>query len=166
MTGTASIGPLLRELLLAQREDEDAVSYSRLEGYSAALVALSRKMGDPVVWPVGDSAQRLLGAALLTSQGRVRAYSWNTDVSGEAVLLVTITAVTPLPLLMAAEHARELGASEVHACGVAVKSVESLPNASINSYVTLDKELEWPARGATPATLRECLSARARGRAT
>jgi len=81
-------------------------------------------MGSPLVWPVGEAAERLTGAAVLASEGEVRARGWADDVGGERVLLATVAAVTPLSLVEAAHHARAMGAVEVHAWGVEVAGLE------------------------------------------
>lgn len=134
MVTRSSAGPLLRSLLDAQRHDEEASGWPLLEGCAAGLVALSQRLNRPITWPVGDSAQRLLGAAALLSRGELRPYNWSTDVRGQNVLLVTVVAVTPLALLVDAERAKKLGAATIYACGVDVQGTEALGSSLIDTY--------------------------------
>ena len=126
-------GPLLKGLLDAQRSDEEAVSYPALKEHAAELVTLCARLGEPVVWPVGESAQRLLGAAVLLSRGQLRPFTSGTDVRDKQVLLVTVAAVTPLALLQEAEYARRFGAEAVDACAVDMPSWP-LEGGPINTY--------------------------------
>jgi hypothetical protein len=86
-------------------------SYPELSTYASSLVMLSEELGSPVVWPVGDAAERLAGAAVLASEGELRVRGWVDDMRGERVLLITVAAVTPLGLVEAAKEARTIGAS-------------------------------------------------------
>src|SRR4051794_40041469 len=118
-TDTAPLlGPLLREVLDAQRTAERLVgSYAHLRDSAEALAQHCELLSSPLVWPVGDPAERLAGAAVVVSEGRVRVRGWTDHLLGERVLLVAVVATTPLALLHAAQHSRRLGVAEVHACG-------------------------------------------------
>lgn len=120
-----TVGPLLANLVAVHRTAERVTSYPELSSYASSLVALCEDMGSPVVWPVGDAAERLAGAAVLVSEGEVRVRGWADDVRGERVLLATVAAVTPLGLVEAAKQARAMGASEVHAVGVEVAGLDA-----------------------------------------
>lgn len=117
-------GPVLSEVLAAQRRDEEVVSYPSLMVYGHAIVRLSQDLGNPLLWPVGAPAERLVGAAVLLGGGTVRTQGWNSDCKGERVLLVVVSALTPLPLFSATEQAQRRGASEVVACGVDVRALD------------------------------------------
>jgi hypothetical protein len=133
-----TLGPLLREVIQAQQTDHEAVSYPQLRGYAAALQQRCRELDDVLVWPVGDAAERLTGAAVLFSKGGVRVRGWSEPVSGERVLLVAVAAATPLALVDAAIRARALGATEVHACGIAVTGAATeQPEGAFASYTDL-----------------------------
>jgi hypothetical protein len=133
-------GPLLKEVFRAQRADEEATSYPRLEAYCIALAASCEALDAPIVWPVGAAAERLAGAAVLSSRGRIRLRGWSDRLDGERVLLLTVAAVTPIALITAAEHAKALGAFDVHACGVDVHGVDQ-PDLHewVDGYVSLDE---------------------------
>jgi hypothetical protein len=137
-SGTLDVGPALDELRAAQREDDEAAQHPQLESYGNALAKICHDLGYPTVWPVGPAAERLAGAAMILSQGKVHARGWNTDMTAKRVLLVTVTAVTPLPLLTAAHHARSLGAAEVYSCGVRVQGFrpDEVPEI-LNAYIPL-----------------------------
>ena len=113
-------GPLLERVLEAQRADEAMVTYPRLAFIADAVISCSAELGDPLVWPVGEPAERLAGAAVVRSRGKLRVRGWNSSIVDERVLLLTGVLVTPLPLVMAAQHAEMLGARVIHACGVRV----------------------------------------------
>jgi hypothetical protein len=147
-TPSLVIGPLLREVISAQRADEQALDYPRLRGYAAALARRCRELENPLVWPVGDAAERLAGAAILLSEGSVRVRGWSDVPRGERVLVLTVAAVTPVSLMEAARHARALGAAEIHACGVEVAGVESVgTDAAFDSYDVLYDETRDTATG-------------------
>jgi len=135
-TKALDFGPALREVLAAQDEDDEAVSYTKLQCYGAALARLCSELGDPIVWPVGPAAERVAGAATILSHGDVRVRGWTTDMTSARVLLLTVTAATALPLADAAGRARALGAAEVFGCGVRVHGVGA-SSKFLDSYVEL-----------------------------
>jgi hypothetical protein len=136
-----TVGPLLEGVLEAQREDAEATAFPRVESYCAALEALCEELGSPVVWPVGPAAERLAGAAVIWSRGRIRVRDWSSATKGDRVLLLAVAAVSPLPINTAAEHARALGAAEVRACGVAVQDADSSHlHRWIGAYAALDPD--------------------------
>lgn len=132
---TLKEGPLLEALLAAQRESESVVSYPEIERWAAALVDLSEELGEPLLFPVTAMAERLVGAAVAAGQGRLRVRSHCTTLEGESVLLLDLSAVTPLQILEAAQHARLLGAGEVKGCAVHLHSKERLEE--IDGYLEL-----------------------------
>jgi hypothetical protein len=122
---TTRPGPLLAELLEAQRHEEQAVAYPGLRQFADALIAICQELGNPTVWPVGAAAERLVGAATVLAAGALNAGTWNMSLAGHRVILVAIAGTTPMTLVEAAEHVRRLGAIEVHACGVEVAGAEN-----------------------------------------
>lgn len=130
------IGSSLGELLAAQQDDDDALLYPSLQAYAGAVAELCQRLRSPMVWPVGPTAERLAGAAVVESCGGVRLRGWNDDLSGERVLLLAGAAVTPLGLYAAAEQARRLGVSEVMAAGIRVAGVEA--RGSIDHFFPLE----------------------------
>lgn len=121
---STSPGPLLAALIDAQREDEAALSYPRIASLASAIAEHCERLGQPVVLPVGEAANRLLGATILFSEGEVRQRGWTGDLAGERVLLLCVSAVSPSSMVEAAGHARAMGAVEVHACGVNVVGLD------------------------------------------
>jgi hypothetical protein len=138
MSDTVALGPLLEQVVDAQRANERVLSYPLIEHYARALADTSASLEHPVLWPVGDAAQRLVGATVLISAGRVRPHWWGIDLAGERVLLVAVTAATPLALGEAAERVRAFGAAQVHACGVSVEAIDEAESL-FDSYVALDQ---------------------------
>jgi hypothetical protein len=118
-------GPLLTNLVAAHKAAERAIAYPELPHYAASLADLCDDMGSPLVWPVGEAAERLAGAAVLVSEGETRVRGWTDDLRGERALLVAVAAVSPLGLIEAARHARALGAYEVHACSIDVAGLDA-----------------------------------------
>ena len=76
-------GPGLAEVLATQSFDEQAVGYPQLERYAHALAKLCRELSYPLVWPVGPAAERLAGAAVIVSRGRIRPRGWTVSLRGE-----------------------------------------------------------------------------------
>lgn len=139
--GTLDVGPALDELRAPQREDDEAAQYPQLESYSNALAKMCDDPGYPTLWPVGPAVERLAGEVVILSRGKVPTQGWNTDITSKRVLLVTVTAVTPLPLLAAAQHARSLGTAEVYSCAVRVQGVGCYePPETLNAYIPLATE--------------------------
>jgi hypothetical protein len=118
-------GPLLVELLEAQRCEERAVAYPALEHLAAALIEHCRELGDPIVWPVGAAAERIAGAATVMASGSLHVGTWNMSLAERRVLLLAVAGTTPMTMVAAAEHVRRLGAAEVHACAVNVAGAAS-----------------------------------------
>ena len=118
-------GPVLTELLEAQREEDVALEHPAMAGYAAALAAVCEELGSPIVWPVGSAAERLAGAAVVQSQGAVRLRGWNDDLSGERVLLLAGVALGTLGLHAIAEQARRLGALDIVAAGIRIEHAGS-----------------------------------------
>jgi len=139
MMFSTSPGPLLAALIDAQREDEAALSYPRITSLASALAEHCDDLGQPVVLPMGEAADRLLGATVVISEGEVRPRGWTGDLAGERVLLLCVSAVSPSSLVEAASHARAMGAIEVHACGVNVAGLTPGAHlAAFDSYSAID----------------------------
>lgn len=135
-------GPLLRSVLATQEEAFRATEYPAIQTYAKRLVALASSLGGPIIWPVGEPAERLAGSAIVVGRGRLRVRNWNGYLRGESVLLVCVAAATPLPLRAAAEQARALGAKWVDACGVSVCGIDRVgEGASFGAYVSLQRNV-------------------------
>jgi hypothetical protein len=133
------IGPMLAEVLSAQRKDEVATHYPQIEAHCIAIAKACERLDAPLVWPVSPAAERLAGAAALFTHGDVRLRGWSDRIDGERVLLLAVAAVTPIALLAAAEHARAVGAAEVYACGVAIEGVDAEDvQRHIDGYIQLE----------------------------
>jgi hypothetical protein len=136
LSGSGDYGPLLVELVTNQIRAEEAVANSSLRDYARAVIRVSDE--DPLIWPIGNEAQRLVGAAQVVSDAELRVAGETHRLEGEKILLVVAFAVSPLPLWAAAEHATLLGAREVHACGI---HVAGLPDADTTSLVATYRQL-------------------------
>jgi hypothetical protein len=135
-------GPLLRGLLAAHRTATQVTTYPELSCYASRLTTLCQDMDSPLVWPVGEAAERLVGAAVLASEGEVRVRGWTDDIRGERVVLLAVAAVSPLSLVEVARHARAMGAGEVHACGVEVAGLMALELSEVfDDRRVLDRQL-------------------------
>jgi hypothetical protein len=135
-------GPLLAELLAAQRRDDEAVAYPAIEQIAEALVERAQDL-HAVVWPVGRAAERVAGAATLLAEGDLAVGTWNTRLDGERVLLFAVSGTTSLNLAAAAAQVRSMGATEIHACGVDV--VGAADSGSWESYTMLTISDRQPA---------------------
>jgi len=148
------IGPLLDGVLRAQRADEQATAFPLICTYAERVVAASRAFAETLIWPVGDAAERLVGAAVLIGQGSVHARGWSTPMAGRNVLLVAATSTSPLEIITAASRARALGARSVHACGIDIAGIDDVPDGTLDSFTSLlDSPIgrEQPSRIATSA---------------
>lgn len=122
----ACIGPLLDGVLRAQRADEEATSHPLIGVYAERVVEAACCCDVPLLWPVGDAASRLVGAAVLVGKGAVRARGWSAPITDQSVMLVATITTTPLEVIAASSHARALGARTVHACGIEVTGIEDV----------------------------------------
>jgi hypothetical protein len=137
-----AVGPLLRLVIATQDEAFRATEYPAILTYAKRLVALASSLGNPVIWPVGEAAERLAGSAIVVGRGRPRVRNWSGYLREESVLLVCVAAATPLPLRAAAEQARALGAKRVDACGVSVCGIVGVrEGASFGAYVSLQRNV-------------------------
>lgn len=117
-------GPLLKQLLDVYRMNEEALRHPQISELAAGLSNRIRELGSPIVWPVGEAAERLAGASVLIS-GDLRLRGWIDDLRDEAVLAVSLAASSPVELVEAGKLARALGAKAVHACGWNVAGLDS-----------------------------------------
>lgn len=113
-------GPLLAQLVAAQRLEEAAVRYPQIETWADALIAHAHELPGSLIWPVGAPAERIAGVAVARSGGRIDVGLWNASVNGRTILLFAVAGATPLSLILTAQQLRRRGAREVHACGVAI----------------------------------------------
>jgi len=117
------VGDYLADILRTQRLESEAVTFPAIEATALALEELARRIGVLLVWPVGAAAERIAGASTFLSAGSLRVRDWNAFVPGEDVLLFVVASLTPLPLLVAARQALNMGARSVLACGLYVHGV-------------------------------------------
>lgn len=130
-------GPLLRQLVAAQRLEEEAVRYPQIERWADALVTCANELPGCLVWPAGSPAERIAGVATVRARGRLDVGLWNAPVVGRTVLVFAVAGVTPLSLTLTAEQLRRRGAGGVHACGIAITGVAAA--AGINSFRSLSE---------------------------
>ena len=138
-----SPGPLLSQLIEAQRLEEEAVRYPQIEKWADALVTHAKQLPGFLIWPVGAPAERIAGVATARARGRIEVGLWNAPVDGRTILLFAVAGVTPLSLTLTAEQLRRRGAGDVHACGIAITGVASADG--IESFRSLADDLAHPA---------------------
>lgn len=155
-----SAGPLLEAVLSAQRGDEEATSHPLLAEYARRVVALSQRLGNPVLWPVGPAAERLAGAAAVTGEGAVHVRGWSSSLPATNVLLIATVATSPIELLVAGSHARALDAASLHACAIDIAGIEDVPEGTFDSFTELGDVPRLPTR-TDPASHRGSPPARA-----
>jgi hypothetical protein len=137
----AGYGPILTELLSAFEIERSAIESNSLASFARELAARCEDLQDPVVWPVGAPAERLAGAASVLSTFPMSVWDRHSRVDNRSVLVVTVADVTGLALTDAARHARLLGATDVHACGI---SVGNLPIDGVRSFTWLTRQASRP----------------------
>jgi hypothetical protein len=128
-------GPLLTQLVAAQRLEEEAVQYPQIERWADALVDCANQLPGCLIWPVGPPAERIAGVAIARARGRIDVGLWNAAVIGRTVLVFAVASVTPLSLTLTAEQLRRRDAGAVHACGIAITGVTAA--VGINSFRSL-----------------------------
>jgi hypothetical protein len=144
--------------LNAQREAERIVGdYETLRRAAAALVEHSRDLGSPIVWPVGEAADRLAGAASLLAAGQLRTRAWTDDLLSAEVVVLAVADVTTFALAQAARHARALGAAQVYGCWVGFADMVAGSDLGFDSFSALTlgtgrsiAATRHPAAGAPP----------------
>jgi len=134
-------GPLLAQLLEAQRREEELVAFPLIESVADAVLAVAHRQPRWLLWPIGPAAERIAGVVEVRSRGAVDIGSWNTPVSNRAILLFGTVAASPLELQTAAERLRGRGAVEVHACAVDVLGAEDVDTFTSFQRLALDEQL-------------------------
>lgn len=124
--GVIESGPLMDALVSAQVRDAACTRHPRISSIGRALIALVHELGDPLVWPAGSPAERVIGAAVILSEGKIEARDWSSSIDGRDVLIFATHLVSALPLELAAEQARRLGAGRVFACALDVRSSDPI----------------------------------------
>jgi phosphoribosylpyrophosphate synthetase len=128
--------PVAERLFELQDADDASVTHDSLERVAHRVIRMAASLSHPIVVPVGDSAQRVLGAVTLLSRGCVEASTWARHVDGREVLLVGTVAATPIEFETVATVLRRQGAAEVHACALHIDALGETPN--IDSFELLD----------------------------
>lgn len=128
------IGPGLAAVLLVQREEAEAATYPAIERNASSIVSLCNQLDSPVIWPVGDSAERIVGVATLISEGQIRTRQADRELHGEQVLIFSVAALSPLSIFQSAEHALRQGASAVHACGIRIDGLDECHLGPLTSF--------------------------------
>jgi hypothetical protein len=139
-TMSSDLGPLLQETLNAEARASAAVRYPSIEWTAQAIAGLASRLANPILWPVGDEGQRLVGAVELVGNGRFDALTWGTDVTGRVVLLVAPVGVSSLGIATTVDYAWRLGACEVHGC--ALDTVIGTA-AGLTTFTLLEKPSRW-----------------------
>lgn len=144
----SDLGPLLQETLKAEARASEVVRYPTIEWASQAIVGLAGRLANPILWPVGDEGQRLVGAVELVGRGRFDALSWGTNVADRVVLLVAPVGVSSLGIASTVDYALRLGAREVHGCAfdTAIGAATGL-----TTFTLLEKPSRWAPQRKQPA---------------
>lgn len=126
MTAFTPHTPVFDRLLELQQADDAAVTHEHLERIAQRVIELAQALENPVVVPVGDSAQRVLGAVTLISHGKVEASTWTSRIANRDVLLVGTVAATTIEFETVAGVLRSRGASYIHACALHIDTLDTL----------------------------------------
>lgn len=118
MSAIVQVGPLLAGVFAAEERADHALRFPSIQIHAGLVVALARRLKRPLLIPVGSDGQRLLGAVEVLCEGELEQVGWRTAVLGRDVLLVGVAGVSGAEISAAADSARRLGASRVHACAV------------------------------------------------
>src|SRR4051794_10198854 len=105
-------GPLLAGLLEVQELEVKLVRFEELGRVADAAIIHAERLKGCVIWPIGAAAERAAAAVTLRSCGRVEVGTWNMPVAGRRLLLLTLAAVSPIEIELAAEQLRNRGAAE------------------------------------------------------
>jgi hypothetical protein len=143
-------GPLLQELLDVHEADRQALEYPAVSQWVDALVAASAARGGPVLWPAGAGAERLAGAAVLASAGRVRIWSGHDRVDGQHVAVLALHMVGPTTVAAGVDAARAAGATRIDIIAISVPDADTIDGVDRvirlgagSSNTVLSKERAW-----------------------
>jgi hypothetical protein len=143
MISLREAGPLLIQLLEAQRREEELVAFPLIETVADAVLAVAQRNRRCLIWPMGPAAERIVGVLEVRSHGAVDVSAWNTPVSNRAILLFGTVAASPLELQTAAERLLSRGAAEVHACAVDVPGAEEVDTFTSFERLELGEPLPY-----------------------
>ncbi|NNG38066.1 hypothetical protein HJ588_02095 [Flexivirga sp. ID2601S] len=118
--------PMLNRLFELQQADDAAIGHESLDRIARRVLQLAEAFENPLVVPVGDSAQRVLGAITLISRGTVEVSTWTCRVASREVLLVGTVAATTIEFETVAGILRSRGASGIYACALHVDTLDPL----------------------------------------
>lgn len=135
-----SHAPVFNRLLELQQADDAAVGHESLERIARHVLQLTRSFENPVVMPVGESAQRVIGAITLISQGTVEVDTSTSQVARRDVLLVGTVAATTIEFETVAKILRNRGADHIHACAVHVDLLSPLQN--VDTFDLMERPLQ------------------------
>jgi hypothetical protein len=110
---TSPWGSLLNDILEAQRTAAKLLAGPQIAYSAKALAAFAQRRGYPVLVPASPMANRLVGAALMSDAGALRATDDGSVPVGEHVLLVEAVAAGTAGLRNASDVLLSLGAASV-----------------------------------------------------
>ncbi|NYD40041.1 hypothetical protein [Nocardioides panaciterrulae] len=126
---------LLEGLLRAQDRDNEVVGYAQIQRHAEHVIDWASRLTNPVLMPVGDAAQRLLGAVSLMAQGSIDIPVWTDRLDGRDVLLVGTVVASLIEFEAAAINARRRGATHIHGCAIEVAGHTS--SSMLDSFTLL-----------------------------
>jgi hypothetical protein len=129
-----AVGPLLAQLLDAQRADETAAQYPQVEDNARRVIAYAEHFDQPVLIPVGEAAHRLLAVVDHLARGTYDIPVWTRNVTGRQVLLVGTVAVSMIEFDMTANALRNQGAANVHGCAI---DITGATESTLDSFTVL-----------------------------
>jgi hypothetical protein len=110
----------LEAVLDAQASAARLLSATTIKSSAEALVNYARTVGSPMLVPASAMADRLVGAALLLSDGQLRASDDGSTPAGEDVLLVEAVAAQTTGLASQRARLLALGANSVRVVALRV----------------------------------------------
>lgn len=114
---------LLAQVLTAQEDSAAALASTEIKRSADALVRHATALGSPWLMAVSPMAERLVGAALLASDGMLRAVDDGRIPREEHVLLVEAVAVSAVALETRRDLLVRLGAARVDLAALRLLSI-------------------------------------------
>ena len=145
---------LLEQLTAAQRTAALALSAAHIEHVAEELNAYAHELSFPVLVPVSEMAERLVGAALACTHAPIEAVSDTAAPKGRRVLLVEAAAVTDLHLARCADVMERQGAHVVGSFAIEVQEPPRVPLRQSRCWSTsVEAALPQRLEGPVAATL-------------
>jgi hypothetical protein len=119
------VGPALSAYFETLAHEDRILEPNKLSRFVRALSLLADRLGNPILHPVDQAAERMLGALAGRYENAHEVSMRRTSYAGRDVLIVFVAAASTMELEATAAQLHRLGARTVSAAGGWIKDASS-----------------------------------------